>query len=101
MLVIRARLDIRPDMRIDFLDAITDVIHDSRHLDGVVSFEICESITEPNVFVSVEVYENDEAWARHQQSEIFSQALPVLKSCLSKAPDGQVYEVSNARPLEL
>ena len=100
MLVIRARLDVRPDMRSDFLDAITDVIHDARHLDGVFSFDVCESITEPNVFISIEVYENDETRAQHRQSDIFSQALPVLESCLSKAAGGHVYQVSKAEPLE-
>jgi quinol monooxygenase YgiN len=101
MLVVRARLHVRPDKRADFLDAITDVIHDSRHVPGVSSYEICESITEPNVFVAVEVYDSADARIRHRSSEIYQRALPTLKECLADPPEGGAYRVASSEPLEL
>lgn len=100
MLLIRARLDVRPDKRADFLDAVSDVVHEGRHLDGVVSFDICESVTETNVFLSVEVYQDEAAWERHMRSEIYAGARPVLRACLARDVDGHVYHVSDVRPLE-
>jgi quinol monooxygenase YgiN len=101
MLVVRARLHVRPDMRADFLDTITDVIHDSRHVPGVSSYEVCESVTEPNVFLLVEVYESAEARTRHRSSDIYVQALPRLRECLADPPEGGVYEVADTAALEL
>lgn len=101
MLVVRARLHVRPDRRADFLDTVTDVIHDSRHVPGVTSYDICESVTEPNVFVAVEVYDSAEAWARHRASEIYQKALPDLKECLADPPEGGTYQVSSSEPLEM
>ena len=101
MLVVRARLHVRPDKRADFLDTIVDVIHDSRHVPGVSSYEICESVTEPNVFVAVEVYDSADAWSRHRSSEIYEKALPVLRECLADPPEGGVYTVSSSEPVEL
>lgn len=101
VLVVRAWLHVRPDKRADFLDTITDVIHDSRHVAGVASYEVCESVTEPNVFLSVEVYEDADARARHRQSDIYVQALPRLRECLADPPEGGVYEVATREALEL
>lgn len=100
MLVIRVRLDVLPAMRTDFLDAVTDVVHDSRHLEGVASFEICESVTEPNEFVSVEVYEDEAAWGRHQSSEIFTAALPRIRACLASPMVARVFHVDHAEVVE-
>ena len=57
MLVNRVKIMINPDKRRQFLDAITKLVHASREAKGVISYDICESTTEPNTFIAIEVYE--------------------------------------------
>ena len=64
MLVVRAKLVTKEDKREEFLAAITKLVHSSRETDGVISYDICEAVTEPNTFIATVQFENEDAMNR-------------------------------------
>ncbi len=99
MIVIRAKMIVQPGKRDDFLRAVTQLVDTSRKIDGAVSYDICESITEPNTFLAMEIYEDDAAMNR-QASSGFEKAWPLMEPCLEEPITATFYDVAGTRPVE-
>ncbi|MCD2192029.1 antibiotic biosynthesis monooxygenase [Actinomycetospora endophytica] len=64
MIIGRFRIQCRPEWTEKVATTIAAVEAPSRELPGVVHFDIARSVTDPNTFLAVEVFENREALDR-------------------------------------
>lgn len=101
MLIMRGKVVVKPEAREAFLQAVGALALASRKNEGVVSYDVCESVTEPNTFVSIEVYDNEEAAKANEQSEAWRHAVQVIQNSLAEPPSGEVYVVAAARPMQM
>ncbi|HUY46332.1 MAG TPA: putative quinol monooxygenase [Streptosporangiaceae bacterium] len=73
----------------------------SRKVAGVVSFDVAQDVTDPAVFVSIEVYEDQAAVDRQGELAELRDLMAVLDEVLADGPRGTVFHVSSARPWPL
>ena len=67
MIVGRFKVQCRPERTEEVAAAITAVEAPSRALPGVVHFDVTRSLTDPNTFVVLEVFEDQEALRRQNE----------------------------------
>lgn len=100
MLVIRAKFRIMPEGREPFLRAAQQLVGASRKVEGVLAYDICASLNEPDTYVSTEVYADDAAMARQTASDALAEAMNVFALLMEEEPEGEIFEVSGTRPLQ-
>ena len=64
MIVLRFRGQCQPDKLEEALAAFRAVVAPSRELDGVISFDVAQDVTDPNTVIAVEVFEDQDAYDR-------------------------------------
>lgn len=101
MIVLHARMPIRPEMRDTFLGAIGGLVEASNAEPGVISYECFESMKTPNTFIFVEEYTDQAAVDAHMASEHFQAAAGGLPDMLAGAPDLKLYEAGDPKPISL
>ncbi len=99
MLVVRAKLVSNPNKRQEFLSAVTDLVRASRGLEGVISYDICEAVTEPNTFIATVQFENEDAMNR-QGDEAWDPVSSAVKACLAGPIQGTRFYVANSQAFE-
>lgn len=70
----------------------------SRAVPGVVSFDIAQDVTDPEIFVSVEVYEDQSAVDRQGELPELRALMACLGDLLADGPHGTVFHVSATEP---
>ena len=98
MIVVRFKVQAQPSETEHVLAALRDVVGPSRQLDGVVSFDIGRDVTDPNVFVATEVFEDREALDRQESLPEVANALGVLEHSLTSEPEATLFHVSSSQP---
>ena len=63
MIVLRFKLQCRPDQANAMNDAMRDVVAASRALPGVIHFDVGRDVGDPNAFIATEVFEDKAARA--------------------------------------
>ena len=86
MLIVHATLPILPEKREEFLGAVGGLVEASNAEEGVISYELFESVATPNSFLMVESYVDDAAFGAHLASPHFQAAGGALGGWLSGAP---------------
>ncbi len=77
--------------------ALREVVAPARAVEGVISFDIARDVTDPNVFIATEVFQ-DEA-ARERQEALPQQVgavMSLLPSSIISPPEVTVYHASEA-----
>ena len=98
MLVVRFRIQCLPEKADLVAATLTDVVTPSRALPGVVSFDVCRDLTDPNALVATEVFEDRQALDRQQEQPEVGKALAVLGDALAAPPEATLFHVSFAEP---
>jgi quinol monooxygenase YgiN len=70
----------------------------SRDVPGVISFHVAQDVTDPAVFVSAEVYENEDALARQADLSELQALMAVLDDLFAEGPEGTLFHVSASEP---
>lgn len=78
--------------------AFQDVVPPSRTLAGVISFDIGRDVTDPDVFVATEVFEDLAALDRQESLPEVAEALGVLQESLAVEPEATIFHVSSSEP---
>lgn len=78
MFVGRFKVQCRPDRTEEMAAAIVAVEAPSRALPGVVHFDVARSLTDPNSFVVIEVFEDRQAWERQNAQQQVSRVLRLV-----------------------
>ena len=70
----------------------------SRNVPGVISFDVAQDVTDPDVFVSMEVYEDQGAVDRQGSLAELRALMATLDDVLADGPYGTIFHVSAAEP---
>lgn len=101
MLIIHGVFRVMAAERETFLSAVRKLVKASRAEAGVLSYGFYEDVTEPNTFISAEVFEDESAMDRQGTSRCFSEQFPIVTRTLADAPEVTLFTVSDRRELEL
>jgi quinol monooxygenase YgiN len=98
MLVVRFKVQCRPEKTEEVIAAFEDVIAPSRELAGVVSFDIARDLSDPNSFIATEVFEDRAALDRQEAQDEVARALSVIGESVTAPPEATLFHVASAEP---
>jgi quinol monooxygenase YgiN len=98
MIVLRFKVQAKPDRAEELMEATRAVVQPSREIDGVIEFDIGRDLTDPNCFIATEVFEDDAARERQEAQPEVARVMELLQDALAAPPEATVYRVSAAEP---
>ena len=98
MIVVRFKVQCRPDRAEEALAAFQSVVLASRGLDGVVSFDIGRDVSDPDSFVAVEVFEDRAALDRQEALPVVQDTVELLGELVAAAPEATIFHVASSEP---
>ena len=98
MIVVRFRVECKPEKTEQVMAVFKDVIGPSRAVDGVVSFDIGRDLANPNSFIATEVFEDRAALERQESLPEVAKTLGVLEESLAAKPEATIFHVSSSEP---
>jgi quinol monooxygenase YgiN len=98
MIVVRFKVQSRPDKTEQLMAALENVIVPSRQLDGCIEFDIARCLDDPNSFVATEVFEDRAALERQEGQTQVGTVLSMLPDVVAAEPVATIYDVSSAAP---
>ncbi|WP_144662941.1 putative quinol monooxygenase [Paenarthrobacter nicotinovorans] len=96
MIVVRFAVRCRPGKAEAVMAALRDVVAPSRALDGVVSFDIGRDVTDPDVFVATEVFEDRAALDLQESLPEVAKAMRVFEDSLMTTPEETIFHVPSS-----
>ena len=95
MIVARFKVQCRPERTEEMGAAIAAVEAPSREMPGVVHFDVARSLTDPDTFVVIEVFEDRQALERQNaQSEVAKVLSLIEAGVLTRDYEWTVWETS-------
>jgi quinol monooxygenase YgiN len=98
MLVIRFRVQCRPEKVPDLQAAFSAVIEPSRAVEGVHSFDIAADLNDPSAFIATEVFADEAARQRQEALPEVEKVMALLPEALAAPPEATLYRVDSAEP---
>lgn len=98
MIVVRFKVQCRPETADEIASALEAVIEPSRGLPGVIRLDIARDLAEPDSFVATEVYEDRAALDRQEALPEVKAALALIRESAPVASEATIYHVSSAEP---
>jgi len=97
VIVVRFRVQCRPDRAEEVAAAMGDVVGPSRKMAGVLHFDVARDVVDPTCVLAVEVFEDRAALDRQEQLPEVAQAMKLFESgALVADPEYTIYEASSA-----
>lgn len=87
MIFITAKFPVKPEHANNWADITKDFTETTNAEEGCLFFEWSRSLEEPNTYVLVEAFRDDESGSTHVQSDHFKKAAAELPAYLSATPD--------------
>ena len=100
MIVVRFKMQSRPDKVDDVRSLLTAVAVASQSVEGVVSFDIGQDVIDSNSFVATEVFDDREALARQESLPEVAAAMSAFAEALAAEPEATIFNVASAEPYE-
>jgi quinol monooxygenase YgiN len=94
MIVVRFKVQSRPEKTEQLRTAFEDVVAPSRKVNGVISFDIARDIADPNTFIATEVFEDQEACDRQESLPEVGKVMALLPESLVRPPEATIFHVS-------
>jgi quinol monooxygenase YgiN len=98
MIVLRFKLQCKPEKTHEVAAAFSEVIAPARATAGVISFDIARDITDPNAFIATEVFEDEAARERQESLPQVGKVMALLPTSVAAPPEATVYHVSSFEP---
>jgi quinol monooxygenase YgiN len=99
MIVVVGRVRTDEDRREELIRVGQTVAAASRQEDGCISYRLYEDTEQPNEFVFVEEWENDEALQRHFGTEHIGAFMPAVLGAIVAPPDVKFHTIASTRDL--
>lgn len=97
MIAVRFRIVCKPEKATEVRAALTAVVEPSRKLEGVLSFDIGQDITDSNSFIATEIFSDTAALDRQESLPEVHKVLALLPDSVVSDPEATVYEISAAK----
>lgn len=98
MIVVRFKVQCRPDKTEQAMAAFRECIAPSRAVEGVISFDIARDLADPDSFIATEVFEDRAALDRQESLPEVERTLAVLGESLAAPPEATIFHVSSSEP---
>jgi len=98
MIVVRFKVQCRPEKAEQAMAAFQKVVAASRGLDGVISFDMGRDIADPNSFIATEVFEDRAALDRQESLPVVQETVGLLEQILAAEPEATIFHVSSSEP---
>lgn len=96
MIVLRFRGQCKPDKLEEALAAFREVVAPSRALEGVISFDIAQDVTDPNSVIAVEVFADPDAYVRANALPQVGKVMELLPDALAAPPEAIMFHVASS-----
>jgi quinol monooxygenase YgiN len=96
MIVLRFKVQCKPEKIEEALPAFNGVIAPSRKVEGVINFDIARDLGDPNSIIAVEVFEDHAARERQETLPEVGTVMGLLPEALAAPPEATVFEVSSS-----
>jgi quinol monooxygenase YgiN len=100
MIVVRFKMRSHPDKVDEVRWLLTDVAVASQSVEGVVSFDIGQDVTDSNSFVATEVFDDREALDRQESLPQVAAAMAAFEEALTAEPEATIFNVTSTEPYE-
>lgn len=87
MILIVVKQPVRANYADEFPSLVRDFTEASRAEPGCISFDWCRSADDPNLYVLIEVFRDEEAGRAHVESDHFKAASESMPRWLAAAPE--------------
>jgi quinol monooxygenase YgiN len=98
MIVLRFKVQCRPEKTEAVMAALAAVVAPARAVGGVISFDIARDLTDPNAFIATEVFEDQAARERQESLPQVGEVMAMLPDSLAAPPEATVFQVSSSEP---
>jgi quinol monooxygenase YgiN len=98
MIVLRFRVQVRPDSVDGLAAAFAAVVPPSRRVEGVLHFDVGRDVGDPTTFIATEVFEDAAARARQEALPEVAEVMRLLPDALAAPPEATVYHVESSEP---
>ena len=98
MIVVRFKVQCKPDRAERVEVAFKEVVAASRRLDGVISFDIGRDVADPAFFIATEVFADRAALDRQESLPEVAKTLGILEDSLAAEPEATIFHVSSSEP---
>jgi quinol monooxygenase YgiN len=98
MIVVRFKVECRPEKVEEALAAFETVIAPSRKVDGVLGFDIGRDLADPNSILAIEVFEDRAALDRQEAQTVVQEVMGRFEDFLAAEPEATVFHVSSSEP---
>ena len=99
MLILHAKVHVKPEKRDDFLQLVKPLIEASNQEEGVIAYSCYEDVANPNTFMFYEEYVDQAAIDFHVQTEHFKNWRAAGSELLSGRTPARVMTVGETRTL--
>ncbi len=98
MIVVRFKVQCKPEKCAEVKAAFGHAIAPSRSVDGVISFDIGQDLLDPNTFIATEVFADRAALDRQESLSQVSDVLAILGESLVAEPEATIFHVASSEP---
>ncbi len=100
MIVVRFKMRSHPEKVDELRSLLTSVAVASQSVEGLVSFDIGQDVTDPSCFVATEVFADREALDRQESLPEVAAAMAAFDEALAAEPEATIFHVASAEPYE-
>ena len=98
MIVVRFKVKCKPEKTKQAHVLFEAIVAASRVTKGVVSFDMGQDITDPNLFIATEVFTDQAALERQESLPEVKKTIGLLPELLATQPEATIYHVSSSEP---
>ncbi len=91
MHIVHVFIHVKPDRLAEFLEATADNALNSIQEPGIARFDFLQQADDPNRFLLVEVYRNEQAVARHKETAHYNRWREAVEALLAEPRTRIVY----------
>lgn len=95
MIIVHAKMQIQATARTQFLEEMKTLQAASRQEQGNISYELLEHTEQPNTYIMIEVWKDQEAIAAHNASSHFQAFVSQAPQFMAAPLQVQAYEASS------
>jgi quinol monooxygenase YgiN len=96
VIVVRFRVQCRPGAADQVADAMSAVVTASRSLAGVSHFDVGRDVTDPDVLIATEVFDDADARSRQETLPQVADVMKLLPAALAAPPEATLFHVSSS-----
>jgi len=92
MYMMIVNIPVKADEHDKFIEVTEENAKHTRKEEGAISFDLYQQADNPNEFILIEIYKNEEASKAHQESDHFKKWIEVAPPLMDGSPSAKIYQ---------